>query len=97
MGSRTYRGERHCQRSLPLTGDGLAREFSLRQEPGLCHPGRVTRYRNAFLGYSELPRPVDVGAVLDSHNIDSAPLVVDTVDHSVVATVGTVQPLQAEL
>ena len=39
-----------------------------------------------LLGYSELPRPVDVRAVLDRHNIDSAPLVGDAVDQPVVAT-----------
>jgi hypothetical protein len=32
-----------------------------------------------------LPWPADVGAVLDGYNIDCAPMVVDAVDHQVVA------------
>src|ERR1022692_4251421 len=46
---------------------------------------------------SELPWSVDVGAMFDGHDVDTAVLVVDTVDHPVVAAAGTVQPVEPEL
>src|SRR5215472_17317942 len=42
-------------------------------------------------------RPVDVGAMLDGHDVDPVVLVVDAVDHPVVAAAGTLQPRQPEL
>jgi hypothetical protein len=47
--------------------------------------------------FSELPRSVDAGAVLDGHDVDPAMLVVDAVDHAVVTPAGTVQPVEPEL
>jgi len=46
---------------------------------------------------SELSRSVDVGAVFDGQDGDQVELVVDAVDHAVVAAPGAVQPGQAEL
>src|SRR5271166_1212027 len=46
---------------------------------------------------SELSRSVDVGAVFDGQDSDHVTLVVDAVDHAVVAAPGAVQPGQAEL
>ena len=46
---------------------------------------------------SGLPWSVDVGAVFDGHDVDAAVLVVDTVDHPVVAPAGAVQPFEPEL
>ena len=48
-------------------------------------------------GHSELPRSVDVGAVLDGYNVDTAVLAVDAADHPVVAAASAVQPVQPEL
>ena len=45
---------------------------------------------------SELPWSVDVGAVLDGHDVDPAVLVVDTVDHPIIAPAGAVQPVEPE-
>ena len=44
-----------------------------------------------------MPRSVDVGAVLDGHDVDTAVLVVDAVDHPVVAALGAVQPFEPKL
>src|ERR1022692_845724 len=46
---------------------------------------------------SELPRSVDVGAVLDGYDVDTAVLVVVAVDHPVVPAPGAVQPVEPEL
>ena len=46
---------------------------------------------------SELPWSVDVGAVFDGHDVDTAVLVVYAVDHPVVAAPGAVQPVEPEL
>jgi hypothetical protein len=48
-------------------------------------------------GLSELTRPVHVGPVLDGHNCDGAKIVVNPVDHPVVAAPGAVQSGEAEL
>ena len=47
--------------------------------------------------FSELSRSVDVGAVFDGQDGDQMALVVDAVDHAVVAAPGAVQPGEAEL
>ena len=44
-----------------------------------------------------MPWSVDVGAVFDGHDVDAAVLVVDAVDHPVVAAAGAVQPVEPEL
>lgn len=46
---------------------------------------------------SEPARPVKVGAVLDRHDSDPAPVIVDTVDDAVVAAARAVKPLKAQL
>jgi hypothetical protein len=46
---------------------------------------------------SEMPWSIDVGAVLDGHDVDPAVLVVDAVDHPVVAPADAVQPVEPEL
>jgi hypothetical protein len=46
---------------------------------------------------SELPWSGDVGAMFDGHDVDAAVLVVDTVDHPVVAAAGAVQPFEPGL
>ena len=46
---------------------------------------------------SELPWSIDVGAVLDGHDVDPSVLVVDAVDHPVVTPAGAVQPIEPEL
>ena len=46
---------------------------------------------------SELTRPVNVGAVLDSHNDCDTAVIIKSVDHSVVASPGAAQSLQVEL
>jgi hypothetical protein len=43
---------------------------------------------------SELPWSIDVGAVLDGHDVAAAVLVIDAVDHPVVAAAGAVQPVE---
>ena len=46
---------------------------------------------------SEFPRSVNVGAVFDSQDCDQVALVVDAVDHTIIAAPGAVQPGEAEL
>src|SRR6266568_5542021 len=46
---------------------------------------------------SQLAWPVDVGTVLDSYHVDPAAVVVDAVDHPLVAAAGTVQALEPKL
>jgi hypothetical protein len=44
-----------------------------------------------------LPWSIDVGAVFDGHGVVTAVLVVDAVDHLVVAPADAVQPVEPEL
>jgi len=46
---------------------------------------------------SEFSRSVNVGAVFDGQDSDQVALVVDAVDHAVVAAPGAMQPGEAEL
>src|SRR5215831_12168107 len=46
---------------------------------------------------SDATRPVNVGAVLDRHDRDRAEVVVNAVDHPVVAAAGAMQSGKAEL
>jgi hypothetical protein len=42
-------------------------------------------------------RPVDIGAVLDSHHGDQAPLAVNAVDHAIIAAAGACRPARQSL
>src|SRR5205823_1531668 len=61
---------------------------------GSSHARIATSHRGGSC--SKLAWPVDVGAVLDGHHVDAAALVVNAVNHPVVAAAGAVQTLQPE-
>src|SRR6516165_4909450 len=61
--------------------------------------GNLMRHLSAICREAPLgmPRPVDVRAVLDGHDVDPTAVIIDAVDHPVVAAAGAVQPLESQL
>ena len=67
------------------------------------HIGRVSAHHRAghlavlLRQRSESSRPVDVGAVLDGYHGDQVPLVINTVDHAIIAAASAMKPFKTEL
>src|ERR1017187_3403448 len=86
-----------CYQKLPATANTTIAtdpvQTGARRAPGCGAP--LTCQLTGRL--SELPWSVDVGAVFDGHDVDAAVLVVDAIDHPVIAAAGAVQPVEPEL
>jgi len=99
--------QEHVRRSAPVPWSGL---FACRTtRPVISMPASITAIRAAHASIrgahpllplrarSELSRPVDVRAMLDGYDGDLPKVVVDAVDHPVVAPASATEPLKAEL
>jgi hypothetical protein len=62
------------------------------QAPGLSAAGLLGTPLMPLCARSERPWSVHVGAVFDGDHGDPVQMIVDTVDHAVITTAGTVKP-----
>ncbi len=86
--------------SMTFPRKRLVQNFTRRFRAYLLHIARLSPCPKHLVTpvreRSEWSRPVDVGAVLDGYDGDQAPLVINTVDHAVIAASGAMKSFEAE-